>query len=307
MGGSSFSIDDWSRKSSGYKGKSLHDIYTTHQLLDDVDPKKIKNAVRESCDSDSNPNSTPIIIGLDFTGSMRGILTYIIQTGLGELFKEIYTRKPVSDPQVLFCGIGDAMVGDPAPFQVGQFESQCDLLTDGLEKFWIDGCMGGGNDMESYDLPYYFAATMTKTDAMLKRNQKGFLFTIGDEPPPETLTPAIIENVFGIQTEHNLPFKQLIKMVSQSYIPFHIIMSEGSHPASYGLDSVTRPWQQLLGENAIVCRDHHKLSEVIVSILEVKAGKDKAAILSSWDGNTALVVKEAIQHLPATTHEGLVF
>lgn len=98
MGGSSFSIDDWSRKSSGYKGKSLHDIYTTHQLLDDVDPKKIKNGVRESCDSDSNPNSTPIIIGLDFTGSMSGILTYIIQTGLGELFKEIYTRKPVSDP-----------------------------------------------------------------------------------------------------------------------------------------------------------------------------------------------------------------
>ena len=96
-------------------------------------------------------------------------------------------------------------------------------------------------------------------------------------------------------------------MVSQSYIPFHIMMAEGSHPTHYGLDSVTRPWRELLGENAIVCTDHHKLSEVIVSILEVKAGKDKKDILNSWDGNTALVVKEAIQHLPAQTNAGMVF
>ena len=149
MGGSSFSHDDWTRTSSTYSKKSASEIYRASGLDESIDPSKMKGGIREACDSDANPNSTPIIIGLDFTGSMRNIPEYMIKSGLGELFKEIYDRKPVSDPQVLFCGIGDVDAGDPAPFQVGQFESQCDRLITGLEKFWLRGCMGGGNDYES--------------------------------------------------------------------------------------------------------------------------------------------------------------
>lgn len=307
MGGSSFSYDDYVTTSSTYKSKSTSQIFTTNKFKDEVNPAKMKGGLRESCDSDANPNSTPIIIGLDFTGSMRNIPSYMMKEGLGELFKEIYDRKPVSDPQVLFCGIGDAMVHDPAPFQVSQFESECGRLISGLENFWLDGCRGGGNSMESYDLPYYFAANYTKTDAFMKRGQKGFIFTIGDEPPPEVLSPAIIKDVFDSGSESTLTFAQIIKQAQRTYIPFHIVIEEGSHPNHYGLDSVLKPWQELLGENVIVCSDYTKLSEIIVSILQVKSGANKEDVIKSWDGSTSVAVQKAISSLTTAEDNGLIF
>lgn len=306
MGGSSFSYEDWGTASRTYAKKSASEIYTASSLDESIDPSKMKGGLRESCDSTDNPNSTPIIIGLDFTGSMRNIPTYMIKEGLGELFKEIYDRKPVSDPQVLFCGIGDVDAGDRAPFQVGQFESECGRLIDGLEKFWLSGCAGGGNDYESYDLPYYFAANFTKIDSMLKRGKKGFIFTIGDEPPPSVLSADAIETVFGFKPQGDVRFDHLIKQVSKSYIPFHIIMEEGSHPSYHGINSVLDPWTNLLGENAIVCKDYTKLSEVITSILQVKSGVSKEDVISSWDGSTSLVVGQAIRGLTAANEDNSI-
>lgn len=308
MGGSSFDYGDWTTTSTTYANKTADKIYTASSLKDDINPAKMKNGMRESCDSVDNPNSTPIIIGLDFTGSMRNIPEYMIKTGLGEMFKEIYSRKPVSDPQVLFCGIGDVDAGDRAPFQVGQFESQCDLLINGLEKFWLSGCSGGGNDYESYDIPYYFAANMTKCDSYLKRGKKGFIFTIGDEPPPQVLRKESVKGIFGFDAQSDIEFDQIINQVSKTWIPFHIIMEEGSHPKHFGLDSVLDPWQKLLGQNAIVCSDYTKLSEVIVSILEVYSGKSKSEVASSWDGSTSVVVANAINSLTVTSEdESMVF
>ena len=102
-------------------------------------------------------------------------------------------------------------------------------------------------------------------------------------------------------------FKDLIQLTSQSYIPFHIIMSEGFHPKLHGINSVLQPWQNLLGENAIVCDDSTKLSEVITSILEIKAGKNKTDVINSWDSTTTLVVQKAVGNLPAQQFGGLVF
>lgn len=303
MGGSSFSYDDWSTTSRSYATKSASTIYTATNLKDDINPAKMKNGIREACDSDANPNSTPIIIGLDFTGSMHSIPEYMIKEGLGELFKNIYDKKPVTDPQVLFCGIGDVDAGDRAPFQVGQFESQCDLLINGLEKFWLNGCSGGGNGYESYDIPYYFAANMTKIDSFIKRKQKGFIFTIGDEPPPSVLRRSSIERIFGFQGESDISFEQILNQVSKSYIPFHIVIEEGSHPRHYGLDSVLNPWKKLLGENVIQCSDYTKLSEIITSVLQIKAGAGKDEVINSWSGDTSLVVSKAVNQLTVGSNE----
>lgn len=297
MGGSSFDYDDWNVTRASTSTKSTREIYSASNLDESIDPSKMKGGMRESCDSDANPKSTPIIIGLDFTGSMLKIPEYMIKEGLGELFKEIYDRKPVSDPQVLFCGIGDFDAGDRAPFQVGQFESQCDLLVDGLTKFWLNGCSGGGNNYESYDIPYYFAANYTKIDSMINRGKKGFIFTIGDEPPPKKMTREAVEKLFGDRVEADIPFDKIIDEVCKSYIPFHIIIEQGSHPQHYGLDAVLDPWRDLLGEHAIVCSDYKKLSEVITSILEVQNGRSKTDVVNSWDGSTSLVVDKAISGL----------
>lgn len=307
MGGSSFSTADWSRASSVVRDKPLSQTNKSKDLKNTLDPSQMKNNVRESCDSIHNPNSTAIIIGLDMTGSMSSIISQIMGTSLGTLFEYIYGRKPVTDPQVLFCAVGDEPAGDPAPFQVGQFESECSRLMANLQDFWVDGCCGGNNDFESYDLPYFLASYMTKIDCMLKRNQKGFIFTIGDEPPPSVLTPNTVKRVFGIDIQSSISFKDLITMTSQSYHPFHIIMSQGFYPKAHGIDSVVKPWQNLLGQNAIVCDDHTKLSEVITSILEIKAGKNKDEVINSWDSSTSLVVQKAVANLPAQQSGGLVF
>ncbi len=306
MGGSSFSYSDWDDKKATYSSMSKQQIYNASDLDESLDPSKMKNGCRESCDSEANPNSTPIIIGLDCTGSMSNIPYNMIREGLGKLFLEIYTRKPVSDPHVLFCAIGDVPARDRAPFQVSQFESGCEELTSGLEKFWLAGCSGGGNHGESYHVPYYFAANMTKHDAYLKRGKKGFIFTIGDEPPQHLFKKEEVNRVFGYTPETDTTFDEIISQVSKTYIPFHIIIEEGSYVQSYGLDKVLNPWQKVLGENVVLCSDYTKLSEIITSILEVSGGVSKQEVIDSWDGSVGLVVSKAISGLTVNQEENSI-
>ena len=87
-------------------GKTTDEIYGSRAMHDDLNPKGVK--VRESRDSDKNPESNPIIIGLDVTGSMGILADTIARKGLGVLFESILDKKPVTDPHMMFMGIGDA-------------------------------------------------------------------------------------------------------------------------------------------------------------------------------------------------------
>lgn len=87
-------------------------------------------------------------------------------------------------------------------------------------------------------------------------------------------------------------------MVSRQWEVFHLIVEEGSHCIRYR-DRTVSAWQNLLGQNAILLADHQKMGEVIVSTLQVMAGHDKSKVVSSWDGNTSLVVERAIRDLRA--------
>ena len=75
MGGGRWSDSDWSdyATKSAYSTKSVKEIYSSRHLNKDLDPKGLK--FRESCDSKDNPKSTPIIVGLDVTGSMSSVLS----------------------------------------------------------------------------------------------------------------------------------------------------------------------------------------------------------------------------------------
>jgi len=63
-------------------------------------------AMRESRDSDLNPASTAIIVGLDVTGSM-GMIADALRARPRMMVEEILARKPVSDPT--FCALASAM------------------------------------------------------------------------------------------------------------------------------------------------------------------------------------------------------
>lgn len=176
MGCGSWTPRDWDTYSkSSIAGKSAAGIYTSRSVKPEFDPKGIP--MRESRDSDDHPNSNAIIIGLDVTGSMSDILEGVAKK-LNVLVTEILDRKPVTDPQIMFNAIGDAMC-DSTPFQATQFESDIRIAEQLTQLYFERG--GGGNMFESYPLAWYFAAMHTDIDCLNKRNQKGFLFTMGDD------------------------------------------------------------------------------------------------------------------------------
>ena len=287
MGTARWNPDDWDDYVATTSKKSARDLFAK-KLNKDLDPRLVK--MRESCDSDLNPLSTPIIVAVDDTGSMGFLAETLIRKGLGVLIEEIYLRKPVTDPHIMCMAVGDATC-DAAPLQVTQFESDMRLV-DQLSKFYIEGG-GGGNSWESYNLPWYFAATRTKCDAMLKRNKKGYLFTVGDEPPPPKLHASYMERVMGVKLQQDIDSKSLLSMASKSWEIFHIIVQEGNGFSESGLNK----WRDLLGQRAIVLSDHRDLAELIVSTMQVNEGADLDTVAASWSTSTALTVCKSLKGL----------
>ena len=74
------------------------------------------------------------------------------------------------------------------------------------------------------------------------------------------------------------------------------MIEEGSG-MRWGKDEVITKWTNLLGQRAILVSDCTKIPEIIVSILEVTAGKDVKEVVGSWDGSTSVAVSKAISGL----------
>jgi hypothetical protein len=295
MGGSSFNPGHFrSFASAKVTGKATSAVFTARSMKESLDPKLMKNMMRESCDDDVCPNSTAIIVGLDQTGSMGMIPDYMIREGMPKLFQEIIDRKPVPDPHLMFMGIGDAETGEDSPIQISQFEAGI-RIADQLKDMHLVG-MGGGNQHESYTFPWYMAAMHTKIDCWEKRQKKGYLFTVGDEYPNPILTRAAIKKNVGVDPEIDFTAKQLLDMVSKNYHVFHIIVEQGS-AAQRNMGETLRQWQELLGQRTLVLSDYTKLSEVITSAIQVIEGDTIDKVVDSWSGDTSLVVSKAIKDL----------
>lgn len=240
----------------GYFSKSSDEIFTQskeHRIHESMEPSKA--LLRESRDSETHPNSVPIIIGLDTTGSMGSIPAHLVKDGLPKMVGNII-QKGVPDPAILFLGIGDHEC-DRAPLQVGQFESGDEELDLWLTRTWLEG-RGGGNSGESYLLAWYFAAKHTITDSFDKRGQKGFLFTIGDEPCLKSLPKRAVGELMGVDTEVNYTDVQLLELAQEQYEVFHLHVMQGSS----GRRSLGY-WQNLLGQHCIVVADYEKVGDII--------------------------------------------
>ena len=120
-----------------------------------LDPSGV--AERESRDSDEHPQSTPIAVLFDVTGSM-GAVPRVLQTKLPQLLGLLTRKGYATDPHIMFGAIGDATC-DRVPLQVGQFESD-NRMDDDLARIVLEGG-GGGQQHESYELAMYFMARHT--------------------------------------------------------------------------------------------------------------------------------------------------
>jgi hypothetical protein len=286
--------------SSSTVGKSTAHIYTKSGMDPKLDPKGVK--IRESRDSATYPASTALIVGLDVTGSMGMIADTLARQGLGVLFQEILDRKPITDPQIMFMAIGDADY-DRGPLQVSQFEVD-NCIIEQLTSIWLEHG-GGGNNHESYNMPWYFAAMHTSIDCFEKRKKKGYLFTVGDEPCPDILTRQHVEEFLGEHMERDLETDELLALVGKTYNVFHVIVQEGDY-ARHSPSRVQESWAKRLGQRVLPLKDHTKLSEVIVSAIEITEGRDKDEVISSWKGGTDLVVRDAVTALTKGGKAGVV-
>ncbi|REC80566.1 hypothetical protein DRF60_02360 [Chryseobacterium elymi] len=261
MGGTRYDMDarfDRARK-AGYGSKSAGEIFTQNakrMAHESMNPKGV--SFRESRDSEIHPNSVPIILGLDVTGSMGHIPHELIKEGLPKLMGGII-QGGVPDPALLFLGIGDHEY-DNYPLQVGQFESGDAELDMWLTRTYIESG-GGGNAGESYLLAWYFAAFHTRTDAFEKRKQKGILFTVGDEPCLKTLPASAIREIMGTGQQTYM-HHELLEEAKKRYEVYHINVL---HPDQ--AMRVDRSWKELLGQNCLSIADHREIPNVIKGVI----------------------------------------
>lgn len=292
MGSGSFDPGAYRTFSSSVSTKTRDEIYTSRTIHKDLDPKGVK--IRESRDSSDNPQSTPIIVGLDVTGSMGYLAENIAKEGLGTLFQGILDRKPVTDPHIMFMGIGDAAC-DRAPLQVSQFEAD-NRIVEQLTRLWLEKG-GGGNQSESYDFPWYFAARHTVHDSMIKRGKRGYLFTVGDEQTPQSLTKNQLEKFLGYSPQADVPSNVSLEEARRLYDVFHVVIEEGDH-ARHFPRQVRESWVNLLGQRVIFLPDHKLLAQTIVSAIQVAEGADASSAASGWGGRANTVIGNAVANLP---------
>jgi len=272
MGGGSYSYSDRLTRSSalGYDTKSAQEIFTERSMNNAMDPNGV--TLRESRDSDEHPNSVPIVLALDVTGSMGSIPHFLVKEGLPDMMDKII-KGGIPDPQVLFMGVGDHEC-DSAPLQVGQFESSDALLDHWLTKLYIESG-GGGNEGESYMLPWFFAGRYISADHIEKREKRGILFTIGDEPVLKSVPARAQKVIMGDGQYSDMTSAELLDKAREKFEVFHLHLVQGSNGSR---QDVQDGWKQLLGDHCILVKRREDVAQIIADkvIEAVKAQEAKS-------------------------------
>ena len=249
---------------AAYNATSLDSLASlgTRQIYDSVmlDPALDPHGViRECIDSEEHPNTFPIILALDVTGSM-GKAASMCAAKLNDIMEELYGKIP--DVEFMMMGIGD-LAYDAAPIQATQFESDVRIL-DQTTKIWFEAG-GGGNTYESYTAAWYFGLHNTKLDCW-KRGKKGLIITLGDEPLNPYLPGGKLSNTLGTATQ-DVDTKELYKQVQEKFSVYHIAITDNECSfASYN-SLIHKTWGELLGQRCLYAKSE-ELPKVIGQIVD---------------------------------------
>ncbi|MBQ5311733.1 MAG: hypothetical protein ILP19_06795 [Oscillospiraceae bacterium] len=286
MGHGSYTSADWSRLKESSRitdSSNDKDIFKRQSMDQRFDPKYIN--VREARDSADHPESTPIIIGFDVTGSMGYLAAQIAKESMNETMMKLFSVKPVTDPQILFAALGD--VTDHAPLQVTQFESDI-RIGEQLLDLWLEGC--GGDSPEDYPLLWYFAAKHTSADSFEKRGKKGYIFTIGDADCHRIVNARHINAIFS-DDARTYTISELSQAASEKYELFHI------HINAHG-NMLPELSQALRGRIMTVSRsDIRIIPELIVSAILLSNGTPMDKVLDNWPAELRGVISDALRAL----------
>lgn len=236
-------------------------MYTSRHLPKELNPE---NIMRECCDSDEHPDTFPVILALDVTGSMGGAAMKVAQK-LNEIMTNLYEDNGVKDIEFCVMGIGD-LAYDTAPIQISQFESDI-RIAEQLDKVYFEAG-GGGNKYESYTAAWYMGARHCSLDCW-KRGKKGIIITMGDELPNPYLPRAQLTRVTGDKLQDDINTPDLFQEVKEKFNVYHISVKDREtsytmYQEWYDEDS---KWKELLGNNYYVA-SLDELATVIVNIIK---------------------------------------
>jgi len=249
MGGGSFdysSYKSYSRScgkvldSRGYvtKGQTFDRSYMASEL----DPK---NVIRECCNSKEHPNTLPVILALDVTGSM-GTACKRTAEALGPIVLNLLEKYKDRDIEFLIMGIGDVEC-DSCPIQASQFESDVRISKD-IDKIYMEHG-GGGNQYESYSAAWYFGLNQTKLDCYDKQGRKGIIITMGDEPLNPYLERAGLNEATGHSNQSRVDTKDLYAKAKDKFDIYHIAVDDNATCYRSYANQIEKTFGQLLGDN----------------------------------------------------------
>ncbi len=269
MGYGSYSAADWSKLKASRQlsnTNSVNEVFKRNSCNPKFDPKYI--GTRECFDSEDHPNSIPIVVGLDVTASMGYLAVKVATEALNELIMKLYSTDSIEDPALMCAAYGDS--NDASPLQVTQFESDIRIAEQLLDLYFENG--GQGEVVPT--CLWHFLANHTNIDAIKKRNQKGFVFTIGDDANIRTTyTADTILKVIGDKTRASSP-KDVLKEAEKKFHLFHIMIG--------GDNQYNR---QLMNGHAMTIQktDVDLIPQIIISTIQLQNGKQMKSVLEQWD------------------------
>lgn len=270
MGYGSYSAADWSKLKASRQlsnTNSVSEVFKRNSCNPKFDPRYI--GTRECFDSDDHPNSTPIVVGLDVTASMGYLAVKVATEALNELIMKLYSTESIEDPALMCAAYGDYR--DCSPLQVTQFESDIRIAEQLLELYFENG----GQCQVVPTCLWHFLANRTNIDAIKKRKQKGFVFTIGDHAEiRKDISPAItIHQIMGDKSKAISP-KDVLKEAEKKFHLFHIMI---------GGDNLYN--RQLMNGHAMTIQktDIDLIPQIIISTIQLQNGKEQKAVLEQWD------------------------
>lgn len=263
MGSGAWSSDAYSSRvrnlgfasADSLASSSVNQVYKSRRLDPMLNPHGV---IRECCDSEEHPNTIPVILALDVTGSMGSACT-MCAAKLDEIMTKLYSE--VQDVQFMMMGIGD-LAYDDAPIQATQFESDIRILDQTTKTYFEGG--GGGNNFESYTAAWYFGLHNTKLDCW-NRGRKGIIITLGDEPLNPYLPKKPLNKALGGTEQADVDTDKLYREVCEKFDVYHIAITNNSSYWRYK-DEIKNSWGELLGQRLFVA-ESDDLPKIISQIV----------------------------------------
>ncbi len=286
MGSGTFSSRDYSDYASSMgrsydvsTGRSSGQEFKARILDKSLDPRYF--TVRECANSEEHPNTVPVILALDVTGSM-GEACQETAEALGTIMIDLFDK--FQDIEFCIMGIGDLSYDD-APIQMSQYESDV-RIAEALDKVYMEKG-GGGNGFESYTAAWYMGLKKTKLDCYDLQGRKGIIITMGDEPlNPYLPIHELNRTVSGNEEDKKiLETPRLFVEASKKFDIFHIAVNSRHSSYNYYSSKIQNSFGQVLGDRLKIATIQ-ELPNTIVNCITESINENRNAVSNtSASGN----------------------